>query len=238
MKTLRRFAAAGFVLGLLCVGRAEAGLIVVPNANATVEGSFQANSAPFNDTSRLQQVYGASEFGTAPILITQIAFRASATQGAFSHFLSELRLDLSTTPATSGTLSSTFAGNVGSDDVTVFDAPITLSSTAAAGPGNTKVFDVVINLTTAFLYNPSAGNLLLDIRNFGTGFTGYVDIAADPALSLVFVDNSTTSATGTAQRGIGLVTQFTTAAVPEPASVVMAGLGLAWVGLLGRKRRT
>ena len=39
--------------------------------------------------------------------------------------------------------SATFASNVGADVATVFSGSLTLSSTNAAGPGNTHVFDVV-----------------------------------------------------------------------------------------------
>lgn len=110
-------------------------------------------------------------------------------------------------------LSATFANNLGADNSTVFDGAITLASANLPGPGNTKLFDIVINLTTPFLYDPGKGNLLLELRNFGTGFTGFIDLTASPTTQLVFADNAPNATTGSVQ-GFGLVTRFT--AVPEP----------------------
>jgi len=231
-----------FLLTMLTAGLPESAFsqaIVVPNANATVEGDALLASAPFNNSSRYQQIYGASQFGSAPVFITQIAFRPDSAQpSAISQLITQFRIDLSTTSLTVANLSSTFANNLGANNTTVFNAPITLTSSNLAGPGNTKQFDTIFTLTTPFLYNPALGNLLMDLRNFGasgnTFYDGQID-ASQLITRLVFADGSPSSTTGTVQGG-GLVTEFITVAVPEPSTIAL--ISLSGVGILvvtGRK---
>jgi hypothetical protein len=67
-------------------------------------------------------------------------------------------------------LSPTFADNVGADDLVVHNGPITLS-TANTGPDlGPRDFDIIITLINPFLYDPAAGNLLIDFRSTGQLF--------------------------------------------------------------------
>jgi hypothetical protein len=75
-------------------------------------------------------------------------------------------------------LSATFANNVGADDTVVFSGPLSLSSAFTGPSAGPKDFDIVITLQTPFLYDPSAGNLLLDVRNFSGGTTIQFDAEA------------------------------------------------------------
>ena len=88
----------------------------------------------------------------------------------------------------------------------------------------------------AFLYD--AGNLLLDVRNFGGGLSTFFDAQLEAAdgVSRVFTGlngvgnvNSPTGATDT----LGLVTQFHFQQVSEPSAVWVSGIVcammLAWV---------
>jgi len=237
-------AVAGAVLiALGAVGTAQAGTFVVPNNLATTEGNT-ANSFPFNISStcfscplysqRYQQVYSASDFSSLSGLqqITQILFRPDAYAGsAFSSTLSNIQINLSTTSKAPDFLSTTFANNVGSDDTVVFSGPLSLSS-AFTGPEDGPMdFDIVINLSTPFLYDPQAGNLLLDVRNFGGGITTFFDAQSQSgdSMSRVYTSGSqdVNSATGSAD-SVGLVTKFVTISratppariVPEPSSVL------------------
>lgn len=43
---------------------------------------------------------------------------------------------------------------------------VTLGTDDPPGPGNTRGFDLVLDVDDVFFYDPALGNLLLDIRNF------------------------------------------------------------------------
>ena len=133
-----------------------------------------------------------------------------------------------------GELSTTFATNVGGDNVTVFDGPLRLSSAWVGPDGGPKEFDIVIDLATPFTYDPSRGNLLMDVRNFGgettAAFNGVV--AVTDGLARVWTPdvNATFAVFGD---DAGLVTKFTT--VPEP-SALSGAAALAVIGLRRRGR--
>jgi hypothetical protein len=205
--------------------------IVTPNGLTGTEGN-SANNYPFSveETIRYQQVYAASQFGAIANgggMITEIAFRPDAVYGSiFAHTIGNIRIDLSTMTAGPGGLSFTFANNVGANDTTVFSGPLTLISTFTGPAGGPKNFDVLIPLTTPFYYNPAAGNLLLDIRDFSNGNDGgnlisVLDASASPTLVgrvYAFDALATSAQYSYEQDTIGLVTQFTASPVPEPAT--------------------
>jgi hypothetical protein len=55
---------------------------------------------------------------------------------------------------------------VGADDTTVYSGALTISSAFTGPSGGPKDMDIVVKLQTPFLYNPTNGNLLTDIRVF------------------------------------------------------------------------
>ncbi len=166
------------VLGLLS-GVAQAEPIVVPNSLATVEGNSN-NAIPFSlfwISMRYQQVYSSSEFPAGPILITQLGFRPDATFGiAFSSTIPNIQIDLSTTTLPVDGLDTTLANNVGADNTVAFNGALALSSSFTGPTGGPKDFDILVNLTTPFLYDKAQGNLLLDVRNFSPVFTTFFDV--------------------------------------------------------------
>ena len=194
--------------------------IVVPNNLALLEGTSDTNM-PFDlaaltlGSARYQQIYLASEFALLtgpPHTITQISFRPDGSLGTdFSSVLSDIEIRLSTT---SGPLSSTFSDNLVGSGVLVFSGPTLFLSSLATGPvGGPQDFDIVIELQTPFPYQPSDGNLVLDIQNFLGGSTTHFDAVFSglPTLATGHISASvvsnTTAGTGSQVAG-GLVTQF------------------------------
>ncbi len=238
-----RLALVGALLLLGAVNPAHAitPTVVVPNGNAMVEGNSN-NGYPFDLggtgllSQRYQQVYAASQFGGGG-LITQIIFRPDAFAGqAFTSTLPDIQIDLSTTSAGDDGLSTTYANNVGADDTVVFTrGSLTLSSAFTGPPDGPKDFDIIITLTTPFLYNPALGNLLLDVRNYGGGSTTFFDAAfttGDGSSRLFNSDvNSGTGSTDTE----ALVTGFVI--VPEPGTAMLLSGGGTLLALFGGCRR-
>lgn len=223
----------------------EAQTLVAPNANTVTPGNTD-NRYPFlvSGGMRYQQVYAASQFSalSGPTLLTQIALRPSQfAHSAFTTTISDIQINLSTTSTAPDALSSTFASNTGADDTVVYArGSLTLSSSNTLG-----LFDTIINFTTPFLYNPAAGNLLLDVRNFSGApiQNTYFDAQTTTGDSVSRVrgtEGSPLATSGTADT-LGLITRFTystpDASVPEPGSVAMLlGFSVTGVGILRRRK--
>lgn len=237
-------------MALGAANAAQAASVVAPNDLASVDGDW-SESIPFNlgalggiSESRYQQVYDASAFltafGSGPKSITGIKFRPDAAAGyAFgSTTLTEVLIRLSTTDKNSDGLSTTFADNVGLDETTVIDGSITLESsdTDADGLlGGPRAFDIAISFTTPFIYDPTVGNLLLDIINSNNVRTTYFDSenTLDDSIASVYsedVESSTGGRGGGKPGSSGLVTQFE---FSEISPVVIPLPAASWVGLIG-----
>jgi hypothetical protein len=232
----------GLMAAFLLVGSLPAALLVVPGANQNTEGDsnngFPLNIGGFGVSSmRYQQVYDAGEFPTSIIEITAIRFRPNDfAASAYAGVLSDIRVDLSTTSAAVNGLNTTFASNVGADNVTVFSGAWASSSANTGGPP--RDFDIVLTLTTSFFYNPSLGNLLLDVYNFNGGLTTQFDAVLNSGVTSRMWAGNVNAATGGGDPS-ALVTQFEyeeAGAVPEPATFAMLGAGLLAAVVARRKR--
>jgi hypothetical protein len=175
-----RFLVAGTLCFVAASTYAIDPTVVVPNSSRGTETlpslSFPFDIGPHILSMRYQQLYAASQFASIGSggLITQIVFRPDTGTGKrFRATLPDVQINLSTTSVADDALSLTFADNVGADDTVVFSGPLPLQSKNRGS--NPKDFDIVINLTTPFFYDPTKGNLLLDVRNFGGGMTTFFD---------------------------------------------------------------
>ncbi|MEY2485132.1 MAG: phosphatidylinositol-3-phosphatase [Verrucomicrobiota bacterium] len=202
---------------------------------------------------RYQQIYDASQFtalSPGGEDITEILFRVgsdAATRldhGAFATTIPAIEFTLSTTSATPDNLNGTFTNNPGADATTVYGIPGTGSplavSSSGSASGNPAPFDIVVLLTTPFRYDPSKGNLLLDIQNFAgaaspTGIELDGTFAAGDSVSRAYNFGNVAAATANNSDTIGVVTEFVT--VPEPGVVSLLVVALSLPVTLRMRRR-
>ncbi len=194
------------------------------------------NQAP---SVRYQQVYSSSDFtywGEGAWQITQLSF--SANFNGETYTLPNVQINLSTTTKAIDGLSMAFAENIGSDNQVVYSGPLQLSAPTTAQ------FNFHIRLQDSFLYDPTAGNLLLEVMNFEThapisfpepAFGGTRTLGDSTSLAVAFDVSSPTALLGSG----GLWTRFTVTEVPEPncntmllTAVVVIGCArsLGWGG--------
>ena len=175
------------------------GDLVIPPDFTAQEGS--TSSETLVSTYRKQELYEYHLFPSSPILIQQIRWRPDGPMGSsFNTVPFDLELKLSTVQKNANQLSLFFSENTGPDEIIVYDGSITLSS-LKTGPGQGPAdFDITLPLTTPFLYDPAAGNLLVDVKmpmelqaspvdatsgSSGVGHVLALDPAADQASSAV-----------------------------------------------------
>ena len=189
---------------------------VVPNADTNTAGGgnneFPFDIAAASETSmRYQQIYSHTQFATGGV-ISAISFRRGAGEPTFSTAGINVRIDIGYAATTVASISSTFATNRSSSMVTVFSGLLSLSS---SGSGTPNPFDIVINVSPLFNYNPSQGDLLVDIFMMNEPSTTGFDFASTPlgATARVFSASSVNNTTGTIGQN-GLVTSF--GFVPTP----------------------
>ena len=96
-------------------------------------------------------------------------------------------------------------------------------------------FEVLLVLQSPFYYNPSSGNLLLDIRSFSGGTTGPLDATDVLGDSVSIVSTGPANAVTGFAGTDGLVTRFTIISVPEPGVQSLVTIGGALVAFALRR---
>jgi len=166
----------GVVTTALLCGRVFAATtsILLPAASANQDGADGADG--LRRVGRFQQCYGGSLFPQQPIVIRELRFRPSAAVGfAFSTTISNIQINLSTSSSQPESLSTTLANNLGPDAIAVFNGALTMSSAFTGPAGGPKDFDMVVPFTTPFTFDPTKGNLLVDIVNRSGSVASYID---------------------------------------------------------------
>ena len=222
-------------------------VIVVPNANSAAVGN-DTDSIPGSGDVRSQVLLGSGQFASVggPILIDQLSFRAAPGTGPVNFSIATMNLFLSTSPKfpnTSGPLmSTTFSDNVGADNTLVFSGPLSFTSPGCTGP-SVCLFDINVNFTTPFLYNPTQGRLLLDLKISGfSGLGGTLDAVSftgppnGSGGSIASVNGGLNDATGGLSFGDDIVQLRYTAAVPEPTTGALVFIGAGALAMIRRRR--
>ena len=203
-----------------------AAAVFAADANTIVVGAPAENSnlfpfgGGFNASNRYQQAYAASAFGSStPLLIRSVSFLGG--QGVL--FPSTYTFSLSTTTRGIDNLSTTdLVTNRGADN-------ILFASRNLSGPAPATL---TIVGASPFLYDPSAGNLLLDIVVNPGGVTlgnGATYLARSTAFGIM----SRYHNFGSGFVGWGLVTQFELAPLTIDNVIVVVNQAIARGALTG-----
>lgn len=198
--------------------------IVVPNSFETTEAS-SFTSVPFNyqhtiltNSIRVQTRYPASQFAGlngVPAYITRIAHRPNF--GGAGNFgpvtISDVLITLATMPSSQVDLSLTLDDNIPNAALVVHNGDLILDTAFAdATSGTTKKFDIVIDLQTPFLYDPSTGDLVVEVQippNSGAAtnnFDAVGVVEVPPAISLISGGFNAVSVPDSHRQFNGLVT--------------------------------
>ena len=221
---------------------AAAAAAAVPHAAAAdpIVVGAPGNAAaciPFgcNDGVRYQQIYASTAFGGL-YTISGIAFPRTIDPISGQIDPAIYEITLSTTQRQVGQLLADFTSNRGADATVVFAGPLA----GAVALGGALSF----TLPVPFTFDPTAGNLLLDVMKQGGTFFGddgvYLDYQTqmNGLSSSIRLQISSGVFVGSNE---GLVTVFSgqgegPAPVPEPATLLLVGTGIAG-GWLRRRRR-
>ncbi len=201
--------------------------VVFGGPGASAQNAFPFSTLPGSygyPSTRYQQVYSSSLF-EGPMRIEELVFYPTGNLGA-TLVPATIEIRLSTTGVAVNEIDGRpFDDNLGPDAALFvsFDGGSEVTGSELAFGGR------------PYRYDPSLGNLLLDIRLLGApdGHTGpfFAAFAPNGAGSLV----SRWHDFGTAFDDRGLATGFR-GAVPEPGTLLTLGLGLALVGAAVRRR--
>ncbi|MCP4191597.1 MAG: PEP-CTERM sorting domain-containing protein [Pirellulaceae bacterium] len=157
-------------LAVLLVGTTFAQIsVVVPEDLIDLEGDTSGPEefagAPF----RVQFVYEADQFSLPENAgaITGFLLRPdSLIPGPRELAYDDIEVRLSTTEVNSDDIDLIFEDNVGGDELLVYEGELEVSTQAVGPEDGPLEFDYFYPFTTPFDYDPSKGNLLLDVISF------------------------------------------------------------------------
>lgn len=235
----------------VCGRAAESAVVNAPEDLVGVWGDTSSD-APFAisspESSRYQQVYNAELFASLPKgggQIGAIVFRGDLhDQHYWGGTIANLQINMSVTGKAADSLSPIFSENTGKSDTIVF-APGSLFNEVSANQGPFGATTFIVRLSQPFLYDPSKGNLLLDVRNYSGGQFQHdqfekpllnASSSLSDGISRAFANDVNATAATTLDT-IGLFTSFDFTLVPEPSTVGLVVLGGAALLAVSRTRK-
>jgi hypothetical protein len=235
------FAAFAVVTSLFAALPSQASIISV---GGDVPTEYRYTDCALACYGRFQQEYVSNNFGSTPLSITRVSFFFKGYADPW--FWPTLSLQFSTKANGSG-LSPTYASNMGTDSTS-------FSSAITSKDGNFGRVDFLGN----FNYDPSVGNLLVDIK--GMGYNGGSFAGTSEVADMLYSWNNA-DLSGRVMANYGLVTAFDTSVlvggmphtaaalrapetvlapapgtVPEPASLALFGIALVGFGYCTRRK--
>jgi len=214
--------------------------VVSPQAFANTEGSSAVADTPF-DPFRYQQIFPAADFaalGGKPHWITSFTVRPdqSLTTPRTATF-ADNQVRLSTTAVSPTTRSDRFDDNFGVNITQVYRGQVTMVADANTLSSVPRKFYQASYPQgfTPFLYDPSQGNLLLDVIGWGGMSPSTVEDKIDNATFRTGLFSPTPGAVF-GDYGAASIFQFTFAPVPEP-TVTLMGVAITLLAATARRRR-
>ena len=199
-------------------------------------GTDVTSTTNYQSGATYQQIYSSQEFTSSPILITQVAFSTSSSISDATSASLALDVHLGVAATSAANPSATFSMNRGANYQDVFSRTLTFT------PALNNTFDMGISLSSPFFYNPSMGDLLLDIQITQapriTGSALYFGGDSSDTDNRIF--SASPSTTGRVDFNT-LATQFTfspqATTTPEPSSLFLLITGISAMAFVrGRSR--
>ena len=214
--------------------------IVSPGAYEDIEGAG-ATGEDCCDPYRYQQVFPAADFaalGNQPHFLVSHTARPdeSLTSPRTVHF-PDIEIRLSTMPVGPPNLSLVFDDNLGSDVMQYYRGPLNwVADAQGPGPGPREFYNAEFPAgVTPFLYDPSQGNLLLDVITWQGESPSSRGDKVPGIQTALYAFNPLVATQGI--RGAASIFQFTFVPVPEPSSLTLLAVLLV-LGSLCRRATT
>ncbi len=232
-------ALAGVALALTRVpAAAEVIRVVSPPSVENAEGDLSIT--PDRTPIRIQYLIPASDFAGLPAshrFIASFNFRSDRTQTqSVDWTMPHEKIWLSTTNLNS--LTAVFETNHGPDKTLVFDGAVTYPLLGTGPPDGPRDFADGMRLPTPFYYDPSVGNLVIELQDFDKNYpipasVDLVTIHSDDIRTMLSVGDPS-AASGFILPNI--VVPFRFEMVPEPSTFAL-GVVCGCAALFGATRR-
>jgi hypothetical protein len=153
---------------------------------------------------------------STPVKITAISFRTDGGHTfSFNAVVPRVEIRFSSSSKSPASMGPLFSDNAGPDALLAF-AHDNVPLMSANGPGPNP-FGLLFMLDQPFIYNPSAGNLLYNLKTFGSFGGGDIDAQGQGAGSF----GTTAPGLITHPLFVMAVTQFSWEPIPEPNSIAL-----------------